>query len=83
MISYNMKPLSLAGNVYYLSSTISEEIIEIMAKEVLAEICIRMKKDKYYSVSVDTTGRIHQLIVIDRYMKIIRPVERFLTLMQS
>jgi len=38
-----------------LSSTIFEELIEIIAKDVLAEICTLMKKAKYYSVSVDST----------------------------
>ena len=42
-------------NYNYLSSTICEELIEIIAKDVLAEICTRMKRAKYYSVSVDST----------------------------
>lgn len=75
-----------SGHVHYLSPTICEELIEIMAKEVLAEICTRMKKAKYYSVSVDSTpdeGHIDQLTIVVRYMEGIHPVERFLTLIPN
>lgn len=71
-----------SGHTNYLSSTICEELIDLMAKEVLGEIITRIKKSKYYSVSVDSTpdeAHIDQLTIVVRYMEEITPVERFLT----
>jgi hypothetical protein len=71
-----------SGHVNYLSSTICEEIIEIMGDEVLNEIVRRREKAKYFAVSVDSSpdeGHIDQLTVIVRYMVGSNSVERFLT----
>ncbi|XP_022163131.1 zinc finger MYM-type protein 1-like [Myzus persicae] len=71
-----------SGHTNYLSSTICEELIDLMAKEVLGEIITRIKKSKYYFVSVDSTpdeAHIDQLTIVVRYMEEITPVERFLT----
>ncbi|XP_051165718.1 uncharacterized protein LOC127284365 [Leptopilina boulardi] len=71
-----------SGHTSYLSSTVVEELIFLMGKEVLREIVSRIKKAKYYSVSVDSTvdeGHIDQLTVVIRYMENLNPVERFLT----
>jgi len=71
-----------SGHTNYLSSTICEELIDLMAKEVLGEIITRIKKSKYYSVSVDSTpdeAHIDQLTIVVRYMEKMNPVERFLT----
>lgn len=58
-----------SGHINYLSSTIFEELISLMAKKVLNEIISRIIMSKYYSVSVDSTpdeGHIDQLTVIFR-----------------
>lgn len=71
-----------SGHTNYLSSTICEELIYLMAKEVLSEIITRIKKSKYFSVSVDSTpdeAHIDQLTILLRYIEGINPVERFLT----
>ncbi|XP_045464284.1 zinc finger MYM-type protein 1-like [Harmonia axyridis] len=70
------------GNVSYLSSSICEEIIQIMATEVLKSIDQEVTEAKYYSISVDSTPDIthtDQLAFITRYNKEDgKPVERFL-----
>jgi hypothetical protein len=43
------------GHTNYLSSTIFEEVIGLMGEHVLKEIISRIKKSKYYSMSVDST----------------------------
>ncbi|KAE9541313.1 hypothetical protein AGLY_004558 [Aphis glycines] len=71
-----------SGHTNYLSSTICEELIDLMAKDVLGEIITRIKKSKYYSVSVDSTSdeaHIDQLTIVVLYMETMNPVERFLT----
>ncbi|KAE9521909.1 hypothetical protein AGLY_017716 [Aphis glycines] len=75
-----------SGHTNYLSSTICEELVSLMAKSVLNEIITRLKISKYYSVSVDSTpdeGHIDQLTVIFRYMENLIPVERFLTFLPN
>ena len=70
------------GHVNYLSSTVCEEVIDILGEKVLDEIVSRLKKAKYYSVSVDSTpdeSHIDQLTVVVRYVEGMIPVERFLT----
>lgn len=70
-----------SGHTNYLSSTIYEELINLMANSVLYTIVTRLKMSKYYSVSVDSTrdeGHIDQLMVIFRYIENLVPVERFL-----
>ncbi|XP_043483534.1 uncharacterized protein LOC122511996 [Leptopilina heterotoma] len=71
-----------SGHTSYLSSTVVEDIIFLMGKEVLREIVARIKIAKYYSISVDSTadeGHIDQLTVVIRYVENLNPVERFLT----
>lgn len=71
-----------SGHTNYLSSTICEELVSLMAKSVINEIITRLKISKHHSVSVDSTpdeGHIDQLTVIFRYMENLIPVERFLT----
>lgn len=51
-----------------------------MVKEVLREIITRVKKSKYYSVSVDSSpDEAHQLTIILRLLEDINPTKRFLT----
>lgn len=71
-----------SGHVNYLSSTICEDLIALMANDVLTEIITRIKSTKYFSISVDSTpdeGHIDQLTIVIRYMEDLIPVERFLT----
>ena len=60
------------GHSSYLSSTICNELIEVMGNKVLSEIIARIKKSKYYSISLDSTSdesHIDQLTLIFRYME--------------
>lgn len=60
------------GHTNYLSSTICEELIEIMGNNVLNEIISRIKLSKYFSISLDSTpdeGHIDQLTLVFRYIK--------------
>ena len=59
------------GHTSYLSSTIFEEIINLMGSQVLKCLFCSFKKSKYFSVSVDSTpdeAHIDQLTIIIRYM---------------
>ena len=70
------------GHVSYLSSSICEEFINLMGKEVLSNIVEEVKSLIHYSISVDSTPditHIDQLAVTIRYVKATGPVERFLT----
>ena len=74
------------GHSSYLSSTICNELIEVMGNKVLSEIIARIKKSKYYSISLDSTSdesHIDQLTLIFRYMEQTKPVERFVTFMPN
>ena len=74
------------GHINYLSSTIMEELISVMGEQVLREIISRVKKSKYYSISLDSTpdaAHIDQLTLILRYMEKDGPVERFVTFMAN
>ena len=73
------------GNPSYLSSTIYEEVIQIMAKKVKEHIVAEVAASKYYSVSVDSTPDltyVDQLTTIIWYVLDGKPVERFLTFHQ-
>lgn len=73
------------GNVSYLSKTIYEELIMIMAQEVHGKIISQIKDSRYYSLSVDSTPdltHMDQLSVVIRYIKDGQPVERFLTFIE-
>lgn len=75
-----------SGHTSYLSSTIVEEIVNEMGLAVLNEIVLRIKKSKYFSVSLDSTrdeSHIDQLTVIFRYMENDSPVERFVTFLAN
>lgn len=74
------------GHTNYLSSTIMEELISVMGEQVLGEIISRVKKSKYYSISLDSTpdaAHIDQLTLVLRYMEKDGPVERFVTFMAN
>ncbi|GBP77371.1 Zinc finger MYM-type protein 1 [Eumeta japonica] len=69
------------GNVSYLSKTIYEELIMIMAQVGHGKIISQIKDSRYYSLSVDSTPdltHMDQLSVVIRYIKGGQPVERFL-----
>ncbi|GBP12569.1 Zinc finger MYM-type protein 1 [Eumeta japonica] len=73
------------GNVSYLSKTIYEELIMIMAQKVHGKIISQIKDSRYYSLSVDSTPdltHMDQLSVVIRYIKDGQPVERFLTFIE-
>ncbi|CAI6371989.1 unnamed protein product [Macrosiphum euphorbiae] len=57
-----------------------------MGDKVLTEIVSRIKKSKYYSVSVDSTpdeSHTDQLTIVVRYMEGSTPKERFLTFLPN
>ena len=71
-----------SGRTNYLSSTICEEVVQLMGKRVFDEIISRIKKSRYYSISLDSTpdeGHVDQLTLICRFIERDIPVERFLT----
>lgn len=73
------------GNPSYISSTIVEELIELMADQVRTTIVSELKEAKYFSVSVDSTpdlSHVDQLTVIVRYLLHGKAVERFLSFLQ-
>jgi len=73
------------GNPSYISSTIKEELVEVMADKVRATIVSELKEVKCFSVSVDLTpdlSHVDQLTVIVRYLLSGKSVERFLTFLQ-
>ena len=75
-----------SGHINYLSSAVYEELIEIMGKETLKVIVDRVKRSKYYSVSVDSTpdiAHVDQLTIILRYIEVDEPVERFITFLDN
>jgi hypothetical protein len=57
-----------------------------MGDKVLTEIVSKIKKSKYYSLSVDSTpdeSHIDQLNIVVRYMEGSTPKERFLTFLPN
>uniref|UniRef100_A0A8C5G7Z5 TTF-type domain-containing protein n=1 Tax=Gouania willdenowi TaxID=441366 RepID=A0A8C5G7Z5_GOUWI len=71
------------GHTSYLSSTVCDEFIQLMAKKVLHAIVKEVKDGKYFSIIVDSTPditHVDQLALIIRYVlrKSGEPVERFL-----
>ena len=73
-----------SGVTSYLSKTICDEFIQIMAHEVRESILDDLKTAGYFSLSVDSTpdrSHIDQLTVIVRYVSPDDglPIERFLT----
>ena len=74
------------GHTNYLSSTICEELVELIGKLVLDEIGSRIKRSRYYSVTLDSTpdeGHMDQLTLVFRFMENATPVERFVTVMPN
>ena len=76
-----------SGNPSYLSKTICEEMIQLMAKKVKESIVADVKKAGYFSFSVDSTPYIShtdQLTLIIRYVSPVNglPSERFITFLE-
>lgn len=71
-----------SGKTSYLSKTIYEEIVQMLAAEVRKQIITDVKAAGYFSISVDSTpdvSHVDQLTVIVRYVEASgHPVERFL-----
>ncbi|XP_039303559.1 zinc finger MYM-type protein 1-like [Solenopsis invicta] len=76
-----------SGHTNYLSATIYEELIQLMAKKTQETILAEIKKAKYYSVIIDSTpdiSHIDQLSFIIRYVQEYgSPVERFITFLPN
>lgn len=75
-----------SGHTNYLSSTLCEEVVNIIGKQVFDEIISRIKKSKYFSISLDSTpdeGHVDQLSLGFKYLEDFTPVERFLTFMPN
>ena len=71
-----------SGSTSYLSHSICDELINIMANKVMEVIINEVQEAKYYSISVDSTPDIthtDQLSITIRYVLPSGPVERFLT----
>ncbi|XP_065664817.1 zinc finger MYM-type protein 1-like [Hydra vulgaris] len=67
-------------NISYLSKTVYEELIEIVQKEIVAQI--NNSDTKCFSIIIDSTpdlSHVDQLAVIARYVYNGQPYERFLT----
>jgi len=70
------------GHTSYLSSTVCEELINVMGQKVLDVIIAEVKAAKFFSISVDSTPDVshtYQLTVVIRYVTPRGPVERFLS----
>ncbi|XP_072161308.1 zinc finger MYM-type protein 1-like [Bemisia tabaci] len=70
-----------SGHTSYLSSTVSEEFILLMAQKVKTIILQEAKDSKYFGIVLDSTPDIShtdELTFILRYVKNGEPVERFL-----
>nr|XP_012232547.1 PREDICTED: uncharacterized protein LOC105678085 [Linepithema humile] len=75
-----------SGHTNYLSSTICEEFIQLLSDRVFQEIVLRIKKLRYYSISLDSTSdksHVDQLTLIFRYIENVKPVERFVKFMPN
>lgn len=75
-----------SGHVNYLSSTIYEQLIEIIGNRLLDTILIYIKDSKYFGLSADSTtdvGHVDQLSLSVRYLENLEPVERFLLFMDN
>lgn len=70
-----------SGGVSYLSSTICNEVITIMATKVTQQIMTEVRSSKYFSIIVDSTpdiSHVDQLTFVVRYvLEDGSPVERF------
>lgn len=70
-----------SGSTSYLSATICDEFVQLLATQVMRKILLEVKSAKYFSVSVDSTpdiSHVDQLTFIIRYVsKDGHPTERF------
>ena len=76
-----------SGRTSYLSKTICDELIQLMADRVRGSILEDLKKAGYFSFSVDSTpdlSHVDQLTVIIRFVSPDdgSPIERFLTFLE-
>ena len=63
-----------------------KELVSVMGEQVLGEIISRVKKSKYYSISLDSisnAAHIDQLALVLRFMEKDGPVERFVIVMAN
>ncbi|XP_014206881.1 uncharacterized protein LOC106638288 [Copidosoma floridanum] len=71
-----------SGHISYLSSTICEEFIQLMAKQITNVIVEEKQAAKYFPIIVDSTpdlSHVDQLTIIIRYVQDDgSPIERFL-----
>ncbi|XP_047132697.1 zinc finger MYM-type protein 1-like [Hydra vulgaris] len=68
------------GSVSYLSSTICDELIDVMGKQVMKTILSEIRGAKIYSISVDSTPdipHVDRLSCVFRYVLNDGPIERF------
>nr|XP_012564415.2 zinc finger MYM-type protein 1-like [Hydra vulgaris] len=68
------------GSVSYLSSTICDELIDVMGKQVMKTILSEIRGAKFYSISVDSTpdiSHVDRLSCVFRYVLNDGPIERF------
>lgn len=76
-----------SGSTSYLSKTVYEEFIELLAQKVSAIIVQEVKSAKYYAIIVDSTpdiSHVDQLSFVIRYVKKDgTPVERFLMFIKN
>lgn len=73
------------GNPSYLSKTICDELIQLMAQKIHEAIIEEVKSSGYFSLSVDSTpdlSHIDQLSVVLRYVNDGESIERFLTFLE-
>ncbi|XP_065664834.1 uncharacterized protein LOC136086465 [Hydra vulgaris] len=74
------------GSVNYLAKTICEELIDIMSRKVLTPIITKIKKAKYWEITVDSTpdiSYVDQLSVIFCYYLYGHVYERFFCFLQT
>ncbi|XP_065642154.1 uncharacterized protein LOC136073837 [Hydra vulgaris] len=68
------------GSVSYLSSTICDELIDVMGKQVMKTILSEIRGAKFYSISVDSTPdicHVDRLSCVFQYVLNDGPIERF------
>lgn len=75
------------GNVSFMSSTITDEFIQLIAREVRAAVVQQIHLSKYFSLIVDSTpdvSHIDELTIIIRYLDEAGvAVERFLAFLEN
>lgn len=75
------------GHVSYLSSTVYEELVDIMGERLLDEIIKKIQISKYYGFTADSTtdiGHIDQLSLSFKYLENgYIPVKRFLIFLDN